>query len=65
MSTNAMFVIAILCRALATIAAIAGATFLAYYNKEGWGWLLFVALCIGCHSLSHTNDDKEKEQEED
>jgi hypothetical protein len=25
--------------------ATAGAIFLAWYGKEGWGWLIFLAIC--------------------
>jgi hypothetical protein len=41
----------VLCRGLGAIAAIGGAIFLANQGKEGWGWLIFLALCIGCYSI--------------
>jgi hypothetical protein len=64
MSVNAMFITSIICRALATISAIGGSIFLAYHGKEGWGWLMFVAICIGCHSLHHDNSDEKEKVEE-
>jgi len=42
----------IVARSIAATAAIAGATFLAYHDKDGWGWLVFVAICIGCVTYS-------------
>jgi hypothetical protein len=29
---------------LACLASIAGAVFLAYHGKEGWGWMIVLAL---------------------
>lgn len=29
---------------LASATAFAGATFLAYHGKEGWGWLIFAGI---------------------
>lgn len=31
---------------LASAVAFAGATFLAYHGKEGWGWLIFAGIII-------------------
>jgi hypothetical protein len=33
---------------LVSLACVVGAVFLAYHGKEGWGWLLVVA--IGLHT---------------
>lgn len=38
----------VILRGIAATAAIVGATFLAYHGKEGWGWLVFVGLVLGC-----------------
>ena len=35
-----------ICKYLAIIACVAGATFLAYEGKDGWGWLIFLAFCL-------------------
>lgn len=32
---------------IASAVAFAGAAVLAFYGKEGWGWLLFVGFLIG------------------
>lgn len=61
MSHSMLVMFAIIGRTLTTVACIAGATFLAYYGKEGWGWLIFLGLCIGCYSVS--SNDKEEEDE--
>jgi uncharacterized membrane protein HdeD (DUF308 family) len=29
---------------IASAVAFAGAAFLAYYDKEGWGWLIFAGI---------------------
>lgn len=31
---------------LPSIAAVAGATFLAYHEKAGWGWLIVTAILL-------------------
>jgi hypothetical protein len=38
-------------RSIGTVAAIAGAVFLAYHDRDGWGWLIFVAIMLGCYSI--------------
>ena len=30
----------------------AGATFLAYHGKDGWGWLIFAGIMIGFATVS-------------
>jgi hypothetical protein len=31
---------------LPCLAAVVGAAVLAFYGKDGWGWLLFIAVCL-------------------
>ena len=31
---------------IAIIACVAGVVFLAYHGRDGWGWLIFLALCL-------------------
>lgn len=33
--------------AMAYMTCFAGATFLAYHGKDGWGWLIFAGIMIG------------------
>lgn len=35
-----------ICKYLAVIACVAGVVYLADAGKEGWGWLIFLALCL-------------------
>jgi hypothetical protein len=51
MSSSAIIWVCLI-RSLSAIAAIAGAVFLSYHGKEGWGWLVVVALALGTYSLS-------------
>ena len=47
---TAMFLIASV-RSVATCLAVAGAVWLAYHEKKGWGWMIFLALCLGSFSV--------------
>lgn len=51
MSHQELVALAIAGRTLASVAAIVGAVFLAYHQRDGWGWLIFLAICIGSYSL--------------
>lgn len=42
----------IILRLIATIIAISGAVYLAYYDKDGWGWLIFLAIMLGSFSVN-------------
>ena len=33
-----------ICKAAVAITAFAGAAVLAYYGKDGWGWLIFAGI---------------------
>jgi hypothetical protein len=56
MSDNTVILISVLGKALAVIAAIAGAVFLAYNEKPAWGWLIFVAVVLGSYGVRSTPD---------
>ncbi len=47
MDLHTLGAINILGRCAAAAVAIGGATFLAYHGKDGWGWLVFVAIILG------------------
>ena len=46
----------VILRLVACGMSIAGAVYLASIGKDGWGWLLFVALVLGGISYSSTKD---------
>jgi hypothetical protein len=47
---------ALLFKMIAICAAICGTVFLAYHGKDGWGWLIFLAVLIGSTSYKYTPD---------
>ena len=53
--STAVLIISIL-RLLVTGLAIAGAVYLADQGKSGWGWLIFVGLCLGYFDTAFTSD---------
>lgn len=46
----------IILRSSCCLLAIAGAVLLAYEGKDGWGWLVFLALCLGMFNVNGTSD---------
>lgn len=52
---NLIFAVALL-RGLAVLAAIGGGVYLAYHDKNGWGWLIFLAVCLGSYSIKADSD---------
>ena len=51
MTHNTLVLIAIVGKCITTLAAIAGAVYLADQGKAGWGWLIFLAVVLGSFSL--------------
>lgn len=47
---------ALLFKAVAVCAAIAGVVYLAYHEKAGWGWLIFLAVVLASTSYKYTPD---------
>ena len=43
-------------RASCVLACVIGATYLAYHEKSGWGWLIFTAVVLGSYSYKYTKD---------
>lgn len=62
MSHNITFLIIVALKVLASITAIAGATYLAYNDKSGWGWLIFLAILISPGSITLDKDNQDCEQ---
>lgn len=44
--------------ALSSGIACIGATFLAYHEKDGWGWLVFTAVCLAIASTSFSDSTR-------
>jgi hypothetical protein len=43
-------------RALILLGLIAAATYLAVNDKQGWGWILFIAVLVASSSVKYTKD---------
>lgn len=56
MSELTVLFFGLLFRMIALCAAIGGVVYLAYHGKEGWGWLIFVAVLIATTSYKYTPD---------
>lgn len=56
MSELNVLAFAIFLRGVATCMAVAGAVWLAYHGKDGWGWMIFLAICLGSVSYKYTSD---------
>ena len=46
MSDNTVIFFSVLLRGICLLAAIGGAVYLAYHGKDGWGWLIFLAMVL-------------------
>lgn len=55
MGEHAAFVIAMFLKSTTVVAAIAGAVFLAYNDRPGWGWLIFIAIILATATI-HIGD---------
>ena len=47
----------VVCKTIATIAAIIAALLLAQDGKDGWGWFIFLAVILGSFSLIEKKHD--------
>ncbi len=52
MTDNYLVFASVLLRSLCVLAAIAGVVYLAYHQRDGWGWLIFLAVVLGSYSLT-------------
>ena len=50
-------------KSLVALSAVIGAIYLAYHGKDGWGWMIFLAICLGSGSV-HLNSENETKKEE-
>lgn len=48
---------ALLFKVIAICFVTGAAAFLAYHGKEGWGWLIFVAVLVASTSMRYTPDE--------
>ena len=53
-----MIALVVFCRSLVTGLAVAGAIYLAQAEKAGWGWMIFLAICLGTYSISRKKDEE-------
>ncbi len=51
MTHQTLVALAIAGHTLTTLSAVAGAVFLAYHGRAGWGWLILLAVCLGSYSV--------------
>lgn len=58
---TAMTVIMFL-KSLVVLAAVLGAIYLAYYEKPGWGWMIFLAIVLGSSSVRLGSDSGPTEE---
>lgn len=54
MTHNTLVMAAIIGKSIATLAAIAGAVYLANAGNDGWGWLIFLAVVLGGYSIKES-----------
>lgn len=59
MSELTVLFFAVLIKGACIVACIAGVVYLASEGKDGWGWLIFLAIVLGSGSIKY-NDDKAK-----
>ena len=55
MNDNTIILITIILRTVATCVAIGGAIYLAYFGKDGWGWMIFLAIVLGSFTVRTTS----------
>lgn len=53
MSNNTLILIAIIARAVCVVSAVLAATYLANNEKEGWGWMIFLAIVLGSYGVKN------------
>lgn len=58
MSDNTVIFFSVVMRGLGVLAAIVGAVYLANQGKEGWGWMIFLAVLLGSYSLKVDSDKR-------
>jgi hypothetical protein len=56
MSELTVLFFALLFKAISLCAAVAGVVFLAYHGKDGWGWLIVVAILLATTNYKYTPD---------
>ena len=56
MSELNVLAFALFLRAVCVCVAIGGVVYLAYNDKPGWGWLIFLAICLAGTSYKYTPD---------
>lgn len=57
MSDITAHVLVMFFRMLMLLGVTSGAVYLAYYDKPGWGWLIFLSVCVACGKYRLNNHD--------
>lgn len=59
MSELNLLALAIFLKTIATCFAVFAAAYLAFHGKDGWGWMIFLAIYIVPTSYKYNNDKKD------
>lgn len=52
MTHSELIAMVVAARSIVALIALAGAIYLAYREKDGWGWLIFLAICMGSFDVA-------------
>jgi hypothetical protein len=56
MSELNVMALAVFMRGISVCLCVVAAAYLAHEGKDGWGWMIFLAICLGSYSYKYTND---------
>jgi len=57
MKDNTLLAIVAIAKSLVAGIAVSGGIYLAYHGIKGWGWFVFIGVCMSAYSIK-TNDNK-------
>lgn len=63
MSEYAAVVLIVFLKSIVALSAVVGAIYLAYHEKAGWGWMIFLAMVLGFSSVRLGSGQKPQEEE--
>ena len=65
MGEHTAFVLVMFFKTVMVVSAIAASAYLAFHDKPGWGWLIFVTIILACVSIrvGDDTDDADKKEE--
>ena len=62
MSEYTAMVVIVFLKSIVAMSAVLGAIYLAYYEKSGWGWMIFLAIVLGSSSVRLGSDSGPTEE---